>query len=442
MTTEADLKSEIARLTATINQHKTTNTTYSGGYGGYPGRGRGGGYRGGYYSSYGGYNSYPAAGRGGTPRFANNKYVRPGLQTSTSTTTVPTTSASATASTSKTSVPSSSTFDFKSGSTSASSTSTQPSTSSTVSAAGTKDVVIGGVAFESSARSLVRKDSGKPPSAAPFPYVRKSGHLVAPSRSYKPKMRRGRNLTLDNTRKSWRENKKRKYLNKPCPRFTTTGACNRGLTCMYQHDPSKIAICWNFLQDNCPNTAETCQLSHDPTPERTPLCVHFLNKGRCTRGGCPFPHVNVGKREGICRDFAVLGYCEKGLDCDKQHIRECPDFAENGTCSTKGCKLPHVIRANRGRKAATAPTAAVISDKAMDVDAPAAKDTDPDSSVKDAPIIYAEDGKLGDEYISLTFHESEEEEESDEEEEESEESDEEEEEGESEGSDAKDSESE
>jgi len=180
---------------------------------------------------------------------------------------------------------------------------------------------------------------------------------------------------------------------------------------MYQHDPSKIAICWNFLQDTCPNTAETCQLSHDPTPERTPICVHFLNKGRCTRGGCPFPHVNVGQREGVCRDFAVLGYCEKGLDCDKQHIRECPDFAENATCSTKGCKLPHVIRANRGRKA---PAAVALADAVMHVDVPAARGaTDSDSSAKPvlpAPV-FAEDGNLGDEYISLTFNESDEEEE-------------------------------
>ncbi|KAF8623054.1 hypothetical protein AX15_006559 [Amanita polypyramis BW_CC] len=166
---------------------------------------------------------------------------------------------------------------------------------------------------------------------------------------------------------------------------------------MYQHDSSKIAICWNFLQDNCPNTAETCNLSHDPTPERTPLCLHFLNKGRCTREKCPFPHVNVGARHGICRDFAVLGYCEKGLDCDKKHVRECPDFADNGTCTTKGCKLPHVIRANRNRKAIASPASTVAANAAV----PLETDT-----FSEQPNISAEDGQLGDEYISLTFNES------------------------------------
>jgi len=164
---------------------------------------------------------------------------------------------------------------------------------------------------------------------------------------------------------------------------------------MYQHDPSKVAICWNFLQDNCPNTAESCNLSHDPTPQRTPLCLHFLNKGRCTREKCPFPHVNVGARHGICRDFAVLGYCEAGLDCDKKHVRECPDFAENGICTTKGCKLPHVIRANRNRKAVAPSTAA----------GNAASSTETDTSSVQT-MISAENAQLGDEYISLTFNES------------------------------------
>lgn len=173
------------------------------------------------------------------------------------------------------------------------------------------------------------------------------------------------------------------------------GACSRGLTCPYQHDPSKIAICWPFLQDNCSNSAETCSLSHDPTPERTPLCVHFLNKGRCTREKCPFPHVNVGQRQGVCRDFAVLGFCELGLDCDHQHVRECPDFAEKGTCETKGCKLPHVIRANRNRKTVNSGKA---EEKKMDVE-----------------VATAENAALGDEFISLTFRESDsEDEESDE----------------------------
>ncbi|KAF8159511.1 hypothetical protein B0H34DRAFT_655761 [Crassisporium funariophilum] len=396
--TEAQIKSEIQRLTATINQHKQYNKNESwntGGYGSsYPTYQRGGRGRG---NAYVNSNYKPA-----------NKYIRPGLNV----TSVPTVA------------------------TAASTPGAGPSSVSASLGAQKKEVVLGGVAFESSARSLVRKDlpkstkpvsGGKPVSTTRHPYTRKSAH-VPPTRGFKLKARRGRNMTLNNstrpypyvilfylycvlmvlgTRSSRKAKRVLKYSDKPCPRFTTTGACSRGLTCMYQHDPSKIAICWNFLQGNCPNTAETCNLSHEPTPERTPLCLHFVKGGRCTRMNCPFPHVNVGHRKGVCRDFAVLGYCERGLDCDKQHVRECPDFAEKGTCGTKDCKLPHVIRANRNRKIA------VVATDAVTVMGSTSSGETMDTRVEkgDSVMLTAEDGQLGDEFISLTFQESESEEE-------------------------------
>ncbi|KAI5982449.1 hypothetical protein EDC04DRAFT_2592775 [Pisolithus marmoratus] len=306
--------------------------------------------------------------------------------------------------------------------------STQPSS--------TKDVVIDGVTFESSSRSLVRKDLPKPiavPVKAPLrpmpqqeSFRTTNGHRIPAGRAYKSKVSsrshrlRNRNLTLDNTRppQERRAARRLKYVDKPCPRFTTTGACSRGLTCMYRHDPDKIAICWNFLHGNCPNSAESCNLSHDPVPERTPLCVHFANNGRCTREKCPFPHVRVGQRHGVCRGFAVLGFCAKGLDCEMQHVRECPDFAEKGTCSTKGCKLPHVIRANRSRKVHTTspatPTTVTPLSPALDSLADTAvTSTDTPSSITGPENTWSpqhvsvKDAQLGDDFVSLVFNESE-----------------------------------
>jgi hypothetical protein len=115
--------------------------------------------------------------------------------------------------------------------------------------------------------------------------------------------------------------------------------------------------------------------------------------------------VRVGRRDGVCRNFAVLGYCEAGIECSKQHVRECPDFAESGECPNKFCKLPHVIRANRGRKPASTPVPAVVAVSS----APVADDL---VSAAAAPTLTAKDGQLGDEYISLVFNESEEDEES------------------------------
>ena len=75
-----------------------------------------------------------------------------------------------------------------------------------------------------------------------------------------------------------------------------------------------------------------------------------------------------------------------------------------------GCKLPHVIRANRTRKtAAVAPVPGGSS--SSPTPAGTSEGTDPDSNL---PQATAEDAKLGDEYISLTFVENESEEESEE----------------------------
>ncbi|KDR80670.1 hypothetical protein GALMADRAFT_222266 [Galerina marginata CBS 339.88] len=407
--TEAQIKSEIERLTATISQHKAHQKNKS------------------WKTGVNYYAPYPQGGPGRSNAYVNpnykpsNKYVRPGLDEAGPS--KPPSTATATPLTNQTPIAARTTEPGPS----TTAASVLPDSSNPVPSLGGQktEVVLGGVAFESSRRSLVRKDLpksasiGRPISTpAPHHYTRKAGH-VHPSKVFKLKARRGRNMTLNNTRRPYTSSRKtnkrvNKYVDKPCPRFTTTGSCSRGLTCMYQHDPSKIAICWNFLQGNCPKTAETCDLSHEPTPERTPLCVHFLNKGRCTRENCPFPHVNVGQRQGVCRDFAVLGYCERGLECDRQHVRECPDFAEKGTCGTKGCKLPHVIRANRNRKVAAPNVTAmesipVAGDKVGSVVAPAGGDQ---------AMVTAEDGQLGDEFISLTFKESDSEDDEEEEEEE------------------------
>ncbi|KIM62655.1 hypothetical protein SCLCIDRAFT_119208 [Scleroderma citrinum Foug A] len=367
---DAALKEEIARLTGAINWHKSTQQPFGSTFG---------------LASNHRSNTYvnpnykpPSSYRSQAYQSSNSRYVRP----------PPSMKPEAT-------------------------TQAQPST---------RDVVIDGVAFESSTRSLVRKDLPKPASSAAKAPAQDfsrttNGHRIPAARAYKSKVSsrarrpRARNMTLDNT---WgptqsvgrRGYKRMKYIDKPCPRFTTTGTCSRGLTCVYQHDADKIAICWNFLHGNCSNTAETCNLSHDPTLERTPLCVHFANNGRCTRDNCPFPHVRVGQRHGVCRDFAVLGYCAKGLDCEMQHVRECPDFAEKGTCSTKGCKLPHVIRANRNRKP---PPMTIASATSTPAGSGISGSSDGSDNVSSSQFVSVKDAQLGDEFISLVFNESEDE---------------------------------
>ena len=138
--------------------------------------------------------------------------------------------------------------------------------------------------------------------------------------------------------------------------------------------------------------------------------------GMCKNGdACKYPHVRLGARSGVCRDFAVLGYCEKGGDCDKEHVRECPDFAETGICEKRACKLPHVIRANRQQglvNVRSAPAGAVTGGP-FDEQTPA-KGEEVEAAAGEPKMLAPPANGVnysfaaGDEFIPLTFLESDE----------------------------------
>jgi hypothetical protein len=133
------------------------------------------------------------------------------------------------------------------------------------------------------------------------------------------------------------------------PADLCTGTCLKGPKCRYNHEPSKVAICKEFLQKgSCPD-GEACDLSHDLTPERTPTCLHFA-KGNCSNPNCRYTHVRVSPTALVCRSFGIYGYCEKAINCTDRHVHECPDFSNTGKCTTKGCKLLHRYKASVIRK--------------------------------------------------------------------------------------------
>ncbi|RAH65575.1 CCCH zinc finger protein [Aspergillus aculeatinus CBS 121060] len=183
-----------------------------------------------------------------------------------------------------------------------------------------------------------------------------------------------------------------------CQRFTTTGSCYKGPLCPYTHDPHKVAICKDFLQTGKCNSGMSCDLSHEPSPHRSPACVHFL-RGRCANPECRYAHVRVTPGAPVCRDFAILGYCEKGAECDQRHVHECPDYANTGVCHKKNCRLPHVDRAGQIRKNAATKTEGDDDDEESDAssddeeyDAIDSDDVDSDDLDGDEPELVAAAG--------------------------------------------------
>jgi len=137
---------------------------------------------------------------------------------------------------------------------------------------------------------------------------------------------------------------KAKRTTKPCKAFNITGSCTTA-DCPFVHDPLKVAVCRDFLQKGSCPSGDFCDLSHELTPERTPICLHFA-RGNCSNDNCRYTHVRVSPSALVCRSFGIYGYCEKGASCTERHVNECPDFSNTGTCTTEGCKLLHRHKAS------------------------------------------------------------------------------------------------
>ncbi|KAF2206700.1 hypothetical protein CERZMDRAFT_89095 [Cercospora zeae-maydis SCOH1-5] len=154
--------------------------------------------------------------------------------------------------------------------------------------------------------------------------------------------------TSDNTRSTARPARRQ------CEKFTKYGSCPFGPSCRNRHDPNRIAVCKEFFTKGSCTAGKNCDLSHEATYHRVPACTYFL-RGNCTNSACRYAHVNVSTSTVVCRPFATLGYCSKGVECGSRHVFECPDYTNHGHCEARAkghCLLPHIDRASSLRKAA------------------------------------------------------------------------------------------
>lgn len=110
-----------------------------------------------------------------------------------------------------------------------------------------------------------------------------------------------------------------------------------------------MAVCRDWLlKDSC-QKGDACDLSHETTEERMPLCLHFAN-GNCRNDNCPYTHAEHSQADPVCRAFGFCGWCSRGAKCPDRHVFECPDFSNTGVCKTRGCKYLHRERASMMRK--------------------------------------------------------------------------------------------
>ena len=164
-------------------------------------------------------------------------------------------------------------------------------------------------------------------------------------------------------------------------------------------------MCKDYLQTGCCPAGDSCDLSHEPTPERVPACLHFL-RGKCSNATCRYAHVRVNPAAPVCNNFAILGYCVQGANCSERHVHECPDYANTGICRKPKCRLPHVDRAGQIRKhtanitgTTTGPSEDDDSDLVSDDD-----DDEMDSDDVDSDGLEEDSMVIGDDTVSQSSH--------------------------------------
>lgn len=145
-----------------------------------------------------------------------------------------------------------------------------------------------------------------------------------------------------------------------CKFFSKLGICTNA-NCKFVHDPRNVAACKDFLaSDNC-KYGSKCRLSHKLGNEYvTPHCKDFAQRScKFERGAeqwtqsreqdsavcCRYIHSTiVNSSYPVCRQFAHMGFCYRGLHCKFPHYLECPDSNYTSTCFLNHCKFPHIER--------------------------------------------------------------------------------------------------
>lgn len=104
----------------------------------------------------------------------------------------------------------------------------------------------------------------------------------------------------------------------------------------------------------------------------------------------------------VCSSFAKVGFCEKGADCTKRHVYECPEYTNTGVCNKKTCRLPHVDRAAQLRKISGTATPKNLTDTDLsdlsDDKPPYPEEEDIDSDFVDEELLLPPEFDVSNEF--------------------------------------------
>lgn len=73
-----------------------------------------------------------------------------------------------------------------------------------------------------------------------------------------------------------------------------------------------------------------------------PECTFFQTYGRCSNPECIFQHIKPEDKIKPCENYE-MGFCPKGPNCPKKHVRKvaCPDYIAGFCHKGLKCKFAH-----------------------------------------------------------------------------------------------------
>ncbi|CAO1627862.1 unnamed protein product [Parajaminaea phylloscopi] len=110
-----------------------------------------------------------------------------------------------------------------------------------------------------------------------------------------------------------------------------------------QVDPSKRTVCKHWLRGLCKKSDATCDYLHEYDMRKMPECRMFATFGFCNAGDdCLYRHKLPREKRRECEDYA-RGFCPRGPDCGKKHIRAvmCPYYLAGFCPKGPDCKQAH-----------------------------------------------------------------------------------------------------
>ncbi|OWF38016.1 uncharacterized protein LOC110466770 [Mizuhopecten yessoensis] len=148
---------------------------------------------------------------------------------------------------------------------------------------------------------------------------------------------------------------------------------------------------------------DKCPYIHDP--DKVAVCTRFL-RGTCRMTGCPFSHKVVKEKMPVCSYFLrgvcnrdncpylhvkvnknasicqnfVKGFCPLGEKCKKQHTLECPVFGRTGQCPARRT-CPLIHKTRKEKPRRKRSMATTVGEPQKELDEPTLKRTATDSGI-------------------------------------------------------------